>query len=284
MFALAFVVLVAVSAFAQNTLFEQGKSAMGRQDYEAAADLFVKAVAQSPNNADYHYWLGNAYGSLAEHANVFKQASLASKTHSEYETAVKLDPNNLDARAGLIQYFMLAPGFMGGSETKAIEQANEIMRRDRIRGHSAFARIYSIQKKPDLARKEYADAVKEQPASPKAHYVNGVYLMSINDFNAASDEFETSVKLDQNYMPGWFQIGHLSVLATSNFARGEEALRRYLAYKPKSDEPPLARAYYWLGRIYEKQGRKADAKEQYTMSLRMAPASKDVAEALKRVS
>jgi len=127
MFALAFVSLVAVSAFAQNTLFEQGKLAMGRQDYDAAADLFAKAVAQSPKNADYHYWLGNAYGSLAEHANIFKQASLASKTHGEYETAVKLDPNNLDARMGLIQYFMLAPGIMGGSETKAIEQANEIM-------------------------------------------------------------------------------------------------------------------------------------------------------------
>jgi Tfp pilus assembly protein PilF len=281
---MAFLVFLAVPALAQSSFFDQGKAAMTRGDYEVAATLFEKAVAQSPKSSESHQWLGEAYGSLAQRANIFKQASLASKTRTELETAVQLDPNNIDARMGLVDYYMLAPAIMGGSESKAIEQATEIRKRDALAGHRAFARIYASQKKPELARKEYADMVKEQPASPKAHYQYGAYLMSAKDFAGAAAEFETSVKLDPSYMPGWFQIGHVSALAGNNFARGEEALKRYLAYKPAADEPPLARAHYWLGGVYEKQGRKAEAKAQYVAALKLTPASKEIAEALKRVS
>ncbi len=52
---------------------------------------------------------------------------------------------------------------------------------------------------------------------------------------------------------------------------------------PKQDEPGLHRAYYWLGSIYEKEGRKAEARQSYTTSLRLNSSQKDVAEAMKRV-
>lgn len=44
-------------------------------------------------------------------------------------------------------------------------------------------------------------------------------------------------------MPAYFQIGHVAALAASNFARGEETLKKYLAYRPKDDEPSVARAH-----------------------------------------
>ena len=53
---------------------------------------------------------------------------------------------------------------------------------------------------------------------------------------------------------------------------------------PKSDEPGLHRAHFWLGQIYEKTGRKAEAKASYATSLKLNPDQKDVTEALKRVS
>jgi TolA-binding protein len=74
------------------------------------------------------------------------------------------------------------------------------------------------------------------------------------------------------------------VITNSNFAQGEEALRKYLAYTPKSGEPSHARAHYWLGQIFEKQGKKAEAKASFATSLKLNPNQKDVAEALKRVS
>jgi tetratricopeptide (TPR) repeat protein len=261
-----------------------GRIALVQNDYDSATDLFEKAVAKKPNDAEAHYWLGEAYGSQAQQANLFKQASLASKTKAEWERAVQLDPNHIEARMSLVEFYLIAPGIMGGSDEKAKQEASEIRKRDSFAGHRAFARIYSHAKSNDLARKEYLDAVREQPNVPKTHYWLGLLYLTEKNFKASLEEMDAALKIDPGYMPAVFQVGHLAVLSSSNFTRGEEALKRYLAYKPKSDEPPIGRAYYWLGGIYEKQGKRAEARQNYTIALKMNPKSNDVAEALKRVS
>lgn len=279
-----FVGLMALPLFAQGTFLEQGKAAMARNDADTAAALLEKAVAQNPKSAEAHLWLGNAYGSQAEKASIFGQASLAGKTKDEFEKAVELDPNLLDARVGLIQYYTFAPGFMGGSYEKAFAQVEEIRKRDPLKAHRSAAIIYTHQKKTDLAKKEYFDEVKEFPKSPRAHLDLGQFYSADKNYKSASEEFETALKIDAAYMSAYFFIGRLAVLSNENLAHGEEVLRKYLTYTPKTDEPPLARAHYWLGQIFEKQGKKAEAKTSFATSLKLNPNQKDVAEALKRVS
>ena len=276
--------LMALPLFAQTSLIDQGRAAMLRSDADAAAALFEKAVAQNPRNAMAHYLLGSAYGSQAQKASMFGQASLAGKTKDEFEKAVELVPNLLDARMGLIQFYAMAPGFMGGSYDKAFAQTEEIRKRDPLMAHRAAGFIYAHQKKTDLAKKEYFDEVKENPKSPRARYDLGLYYVGEKNYKAGTDELEAAVKLDPAYMPAYFRIGQAAVYSGGNFARGEEALRKYLAYSPKTEEPPLARAHYWLGQIYEKQGKKAEAKASFAASLKLNPNQKEVAEALKRVS
>ena len=277
-------VAIALPLAAQTPLIDQGRALMEKNDYEHAAEVLEKAVAATPKSAEAHYLLGGAYGSLAQKASIFSQASLASKTKDQFDEAVRLDPNHLDARMSLIEYYMIAPAFMGGSESKAIEQANEIKKRDSFRGHRAGAFIFNHQKKPDLARNEYIEAVREQPNSPKSHiYLASFYLGEKNNA-AAATEIDTAVKVDPNYMPVWFWLGRVTVATGTNYPRGEEALRKYLGYTPKSDEPGLHRAHFWLGQIFEKTGRKKEAKASYARSLQLVPEQKDVTEALKRVS
>lgn len=279
-----FVFAVCVPVFAQPAVIEQGRAAMQRNDAEAAAKLFEQAVAQNPKSAEAHYLLGTAYGSMTQKASIFSKPGLASSTKAEFERAIALDPNYLEARFGMIEYDLAAPSFMGGSEEKAIAEANEIKKRDAIEGHRAFALIYHRQKKPDLVRKEYVDAVKEQPNSPRAHYWLGVSYLGDDNYPAAAGEFEAAIKVDPLYMPGWFQVGHVAALTGTNLERGEQSLRKYLASTPKRNEPPLYRAHYWLGTIYEKQGKKAEAKASFATSLSANPNQKDVQEAMKRVS
>jgi tetratricopeptide (TPR) repeat protein len=267
------------------SLYRLGREALARGDSEKAIEYLEKAVALKDNSAEYHYQLANAYGAATMDAGMFKMMGLAKKLKSESDRAVQLDPNLLPARFMLMEFYLRAPGIAGGSESKAVEQATEIRKRDAIDGHRAFATIHTVAKKPELARKEFVDMVKEQPSSPRAHYYYGVYLMLTDkNYKAATDEFESALKLESTYMPAYFQIGHAAALAANNFARGEETLKKYLAYQPKDDEPPAARTYYWLGAIYEKQGRKADAKSSYAASLKINPKQKDVNEAMKRVS
>jgi len=275
---------MALPLFAQTSLMDQGRAAMTRNDDDAAAALFEKAVAQNPKSAEAHYWLGTAYGSQAQKASIFGQASLASKLREEFEKAVELDPNHLDARFALLQFYTVAPGFMGGSYDKAFAQAAEIKKRDPLMGHRASAFIYSNQKKTDEAKKEYLDEVKEFPQSALAHVDLGVFYFASKNYQGAGEQYETALKLDPAYMPACFRAGQLVIFNNGNLAHGEELLRKYLTYTPKNDEPPLARAHYWLGRIFETQGKKAEAKASFATSLKLNPRQKDVAEALKRVS
>lgn len=197
---------------------------------------------------------------------------------------MELDGNNTNARFGLIDFYMIAPGVMGGSESKALAQAAEIRKRDSLDGHRAQARIYQRQKKMELARAEMIAAVREQPASGKAHYHYALFLFVEKNFKGAAEEFESAIKLDASWMPSYFRLGQTAAMAGNNFARGEEALKKYLTHTPGEEEPPLARAWYWLGRIYEQQGKKGDAKQSYAKSLKLTPGAKEVVEAMKRVS
>jgi Tfp pilus assembly protein PilF len=275
---------IALPLLAQTSLIDQGNAALARNDADAAATLFEKAVAQNPKSGQAHFLLGTAYGSQAQKASIFGQASLAGKTKDEFEKAVELDPNLLEARYGLVEFYSMAPGFMGGSYEKAFAQAAEIKKHDPLMAHRAAAFIYTHQKKTDEARNEYLAEVREYPKSARAHIDLGVSYIVAKNFKAAADEFETAVKVEPAYMPAYFRVGQGAVITNSNYANGEEALRKYLAYTPKENEPSHARAHYWLGQIFEKQGKKAEAKASFATSLKLNPAQKDVAEALKRVS
>ncbi len=273
---------LANDAKAQATL---GLIAMRQNDDDGAVAAFEKAVALAPTSAEYHFHLGEAYGSVAQKASFFKQATLGPKVRDEFEKAVQLDANYLDARFGLIDFYMLAPGIMGGGEDKAFAEAAEIKKRDRAMGHRAYARIYNRKKQPELVRKEWLDYVHEEPQSARAHTSLGTYLgMTDKKFKEGFDELDLALKLDATYMPAWFRVGQLAATSGAQLARGEEALRKYLTYTPKDNEPDTASTHYFLGMIYEKEGKKAEAKQAYAMAVKLNPTVKPFQEALKRMS
>jgi tetratricopeptide (TPR) repeat protein len=282
---IAFLFLVSCSASAAETpLIAAGRAALDRGDADQAIAQFEKAVAANPKDARAHYYLGLANGRKAQKSGIFGGMSNIGAAKDEWLRALEIDPNYLDARLRLIEFYIAAPALAGGSEAKALEQAAEAKKRDAFGGHRALAHVYTMQKKYDLAAKELADAVREQPKSAKAHYLFGNALQNQKNWKDALHEYEMTLSLDGTYMPAHFRIGQLAAQSESSYARGEESLRKYLAYKPADDEPPPACAWYWLGMIQEKQGKKADARQSYANAQKLSPEAKDINEALKRVS
>ena len=58
---------------------------------------------------------------MAETAGAFRAFSLAGKTRHEFEKAVELDGENIEALQDLMEYYRQAPVFLGGSRKKAHE-------------------------------------------------------------------------------------------------------------------------------------------------------------------
>ena len=203
------------------SLVDRARAALDRHDPAAAATLLERAVDQTPQNAEAHYLLGIAYGEQAEKASVFRQPALARKTRDEFERAVALDPGHLDARFSLVQYYIDAPGFLGGGEEKARDQANAIAARNAGYGHRAVAFI-------DTHEKQYA---------------------------AALAELDEALRIDPNDMDALFELGHVAALSGLELQRGEAALERYIAHKPGRDDPPPSEANDWLQKIRAREGK-----------------------------
>ena len=116
-----------------------GRLAFESKRYEQAATWFEKAVQLDSGNSNYHLWLGRTYGEQAQHAEG-DAFFLARKVKKHLETAVALNPDNLKARFGLLEYYLQAPPLVGGDAAKAKAQAEEITKRDAVEGRKAWQR------------------------------------------------------------------------------------------------------------------------------------------------
>ena len=280
---LAMLAGVAASSFAQGSLVEQGRAAIARGAPDSAITILERAVAESPQDAEAHYQLAVAHGGKAMASGLLGKLSHVKKARRELETAIALDPRHIEARMMSLQADLAAPGIMGGSVDKALEQARAIKDIDPVVGHRAFAYIYTDQKKPALAKQELLDAVREHPESPKARSYLGQYRSNVEkDYAGAFAEFEAALRIDPGYMAAYYHLGRTAALADSNLDRGEQSLKKYLDYTPKRNEPTLAWAHYQLGNLYEAAGRKAEAEQSFKAALALDPSLKEASQALKR--
>lgn len=257
-----------------------GRIAYYEDKYEDALDYFEEAVEENDKVADYHNWLGNTYGTIAKDANPLRQGMLAPKMKSAWESAIALDAKNIEARKSLIEYYTQAPGFMGGSYEKAHEVAKQIKRLDLAEGHLAAGRIYAREEKFAEAEKEFVAMTKANP-----DYANGLANFYVNQkqYDKAFVVYEELQKKNPTSMTTIYQLGRVSAISGQRLDKGEECLKKYLAYQPNRNEPSHAGAHMRLGNIYEKKGKKQEAKKAYETSLKLDPTMKEAKEGLERV-
>jgi tetratricopeptide (TPR) repeat protein len=137
------------------------------QALDAALPWLEKAVALAPANALY---LGDLGGTCLQLADKHHSFTFATRGRNAMEKAILLDPNNLDARNGLMQFYARAPWPLG-SQSRANLQAAEIARRDPARGVHAFLVLgRSFEKAGDraAARDAYASALRLDAANREA--------------------------------------------------------------------------------------------------------------------
>jgi tetratricopeptide (TPR) repeat protein len=174
----------------------------------------------------------------------------------EFEQAVRADPSNLRAQRDLIEFYGRAPGLVGGGEAKAWEQAEALAGRDSVEGSLARGELWRIQGRPDRAESEYRQVLAARPNRA------GPYLEVADFYQERKDGAH---------------------MAEAVQAAGK-LLREYAdAVPPRSDFPSPAAAREWLGRVYERQGRAAEAAQEYRAALGLDPDRRGAREALRRL-
>ena len=136
----------------------------GPRALDDSRDLLAKATALAPDNEVYLAEYGGVCLLLADRDSSFTMAMTGRNTMVR---AVSLNPGDLDAREGLMEFYAKAPWPLGDAD-KAFDQASEIAKRSPKQGEAAYRTIAGIfQKSGQAARAESARAAAQNLARTK---------------------------------------------------------------------------------------------------------------------
>lgn len=143
-----------------------GMSLMNLGSLDASKEVLSRAVKLAPENASY---LADYAGVCLLLADRDSSLVLALEGRDAMTRAIALNPADLDAREGLMEFYARAPWPIGDAD-KAFEMAAEIAARNPKRGADAYRLIATLFEKagrPDRAQSARAAAQRlAAPAKP----------------------------------------------------------------------------------------------------------------------
>ena len=218
-------------------------------DFKKATEALEKAVAAEPANSNYALWLGRAYGRRAETSNPFTTVGYASKARQYFERSVELDPRNIEALNDLLDYYLEAPGILGGGMEKARGVVSRISLVDPAEGHWAQAKL-------DEKRQEFgsAEAQLRRAIDLAPHQVGRVvdlakFLYKQGRYQEAEQSFARAEQLAPNNPKLLFAKADSYIQAGRNLAAAKSLLERYLEATITPDDPPKSQARKLLRQI-----------------------------------
>lgn len=289
------------------------------KDFDGALSLAQHAVDLDGKNSNFHLKLGQIFGEMAARASMFSAGALAIKFRKEVEIALQLDPNNMDALDSMMQYKFQAPAMMGGSKDEARALAAKITTLNASEGYLDQAELAELEKDPAKMEVDLVKAVQANPKNYSAHTALAkFYSQSLHaKYTEAAKHARDAVQLDPNQIGGYwilarvfalqerwndleqtlaaaersvsddlrpfYEAGQALLEGGEEFPRAEGYAKKYLTQEPEGGEPDRAEAHRLLGLIYEKEGRKGEARAEIQAALQCRPNFRAAKVDLKRL-
>ena len=194
-----------------KSFFKKCIESIKAKDADNAVKYGEKAVALDTTNSNYYFQLGMAYNLKLNKVEMMEKLTYAGKMVDAWKKAVELDSKNLQARQGLIGFYLNAPPIAGGSLEKAKEQANEVIKFKPMFGNTILAQVYAKENNLPAAKEAALKALKmhidfkkknadkKSEFSPNALNTLGYALMSDNKMKEAIEIFQMNVKAYPKY-------------------------------------------------------------------------------------
>jgi len=250
-------------------------------EWDPALEACQRAASLAPQSSMYQLWLGRVYGEKADHSSIFSAPGLAKQARTAFERAVQLDPGNWEARADLGEFYAEAPGIIGGGKDKSRAQADALMAINPAMAHWVLARIAEKDKQADVAEREYRAEIAASHSGARAWLDLAGFLRHEKRYEEMKQALRT---LNSSLLDRPEALLHAAQqLFRSDldlpFAVG--LLERYL--KAPVEDGPAFKAHDLLGQIYEKQGDRRAAADEFRAALALAHSYTRAQENLKRV-
>jgi tetratricopeptide (TPR) repeat protein len=218
-------------------------------DFKRAAEALEKAVAAEPGGSDHALWLARAYGRRAETSSLFTAPGYASKAHRYFEKAVELGPRNIEALSDLFEYYLEAPGFLGGGFEKAAATARRIAGLNPAEGHWAQARLAETRKEFASAEEQLRRAIELTPHQV-GRLVDLAHLFAKQGrYREAEQIFARADEVAPGNPKVMFAKADYYIRAGRNLEAAKDLLTRYLSLALTPDDPPRSEAEKLLRQV-----------------------------------
>ncbi len=255
---------------------------MGRWDDAAAAA--ERAVALEPSTSDYQLWLARAVGEKAAHSSFVTAVRMVPRIRGAFERAVQLNGSSAAARTDLAEFYMEAPGFLGGGKDKALAQADALATQDAAAAHWVKAQLAERAKKFDTAEQEYRAAIAASQ-HPGGRWLDlAGFYRSRGHLDQMEDAVNKAVSEDIGPSTVPYEAAMLLFQAGRNSPGAIELLQKHLAGAFQPEAAPAYQAHYLLGQIFEKQGNRQAAAAEYRTAFSLAHEFGQAQTALQRVA
>jgi len=242
-----------------RALFFLGRYKEVSGDYAGALELAEKALALNPESPDYHCLLSLVYGRQVLRAGIFRKIGLVRRARKEAEAAFKLDPNRVEPRLLLIEFFRRAPGILGGDKDKARALAEDTVKRYPVHGYIALAAVSHDERREDGSEELYKKAVEADPRS----YYGLITLARSYGYGGRSrlDLVEKYAREALAVEPG--RVTAYDVLAQILARQERWAELEDLLARAERSVPDNLSPYFQAGRVVLQQGKDLERAERY---------------------
>lgn len=246
------------------------KIALNESELDEAEEYIEKAKELSPENARIHFDAARIMGAQAQDSSMFSAPGYAKNALKSFKRAAELEPETIDYRRGLMSFYLQAPGFLGGDEKLAMQEANAIEKLDPVKGFMALANVYQSTGASGLLEQHYSSVDGKLADNANVLFSRGLYYQTLEEYGKALADFrkiqtlERASEEDHTNYAALYQVGRSSVLSESNHKEGIDSLNQYIKTAPESDQlPSKAWAKYRLGILFKQTGDKKSAKTLY---------------------
>jgi tetratricopeptide (TPR) repeat protein len=224
------------------TMHLSGKDYFMLGDYKKATEFFDKAVTTEPSNSNYMLWLGRAYGRRAETGGWFMAGPNASRARQCFEKAVALDPHNGEAMNDLFDYYLNAPGFLGGGIEKAEAIARRIAHERPAEAHFEQAQVASKKKDYHAAEAQLRSAMEMEPRDIGRILDVARFLAAHGRIEESDALFARAEEIGPNDPRVEFARAKFYIDGRRNLDQARRLLQKYLQSDLTPDDPPKQNA------------------------------------------
>jgi len=226
-----------------------GKSLFGIGEFKKAVETLQRAAGLAPSSSEIQHWLGKSYGRLAESSSFLTAPGHASNCRKAFEKAVALDGKNVLAMNDLFEYYLEAPGILGGGLDKAEALAERIGALDAAEYHYALAKIAEKRRDPKSAERQLRRAAEAAPKQVGRLIDLARFLARRGRHQEADAVFQQAERVSPNAPALLFEKASTLIESKRNPAEAKRLIEQFLRAPLTPDDPPRGEARKLLDQL-----------------------------------